>query len=270
MKSEKNVQRSTANTQRPSGTNVDVQRSATNHPLVQGSGLRVQGSGFPHTPSTTNHTPSHPNSSFPTPNFSARTRAAFTLFELLAVITIIGIVLAVTLGSFTGWGDAQAVRGSVDVVEAALSQAHDYAVARRVPISFEYQTAVTNMLKKTATFQFIQESSLESATNLNASTSDTSTQCLGSSARLPGSVWLLRRWQSSLTADDAEDRFVFLPNGRVLNPVSSHSLELLVVSRKTRSDGLPCVVYHLSIDPTCGALSTSKFNVDSLSGSLQP
>ena len=194
----------------------------------------------------------------------------FTIFELLAVITIIGVVLAVTLGSFTGWGDAHAVRGSADVVEAALNQAHDYAVTRRVPVSFEYQTAVTNAFKKTTTFQLVQEASIESATNLNAAASDSAAQVLGSTGRLPGSVWILRSWQASLTTDDTEDRIVFLPNGRAVNPTEGHQLQLLIVSRKTRNDGLPCVVYHLSVDPDCGAVTTAKLDVDTIGSSAQP
>jgi len=242
----KNVHRSTLNAQRSSF--FGVRRSTIDHQ-----------------PSTTNHAP-------PTPKFSSsRIRAeGFTLFELLAVITIIGIVLAVTLGSFTGWGDASAVSGGAKVVEAVLNQAHDYAVARRVPVSFKYQTAVTNALKKTTTFQLVQEASIESATNLNATASDSAAQLLGSPSRLPGGAWILRRWQASPTEDDAEDRIVFLPNGRVVNPADGHTLQLLVVSRKTRSsDGLPCVVYHLAIDPVCGAVTTTKLDVDAVGSSLQ-
>lgn len=250
MKTGKNAQRPTFNTQRLSGTNFDVQRSTTNHPLVQGSGLRVQGSGFPHTPSTTNHTPSHPNSSFPTPNFSARTRAAFTLFELLAVITIIGIVLAVTLGSFTGWGDAQAVRGSVDVVEAALSQARDYAVARHLPVVFHYETdcCSTNAIRKTAAFMLA---------TIDGHPLGTGTQ------RLPGSAWLTPESTIQTAAPNAEGQYVFLPDGTVTNAFSySQTYRFFIISRKMRnsSANVPAIAYSVTIDPSSGTVNAERYD----------
>lgn len=197
-----------------------------------------------------------------------KTRAGFTLFELLAVITIIGIVLAVTVGAFQSWGDAHAVRGSAEVVEAALSQAHDYAVAQRVPVSFEYQTAVdgTNGVKKIARFQLLRETSVAAATNQTAlvAASDLP-QPFGTIQRLPGSVWLLNTPVSDPTADEAADTIVFLPNGRACNPTPGREARLFVVSRKMRSSTqTPNMAYQIDVNTADGAVSTLKLNTEEL------
>ena len=194
-----------------------------------------------------------------------RARNGFTLFELLAVITIIGIVLAVTLGSYHGWGDAQAVRGSAEVVESALNYARDYATSRRVPVSFEYQTAIgtTNGIKKVAQYQLIQETSVEAATNATA-TAVLPKNVLGPVQRLPGSVWIIRQWPVEQIAEDASDRFVFLPSGKVIHPIPARNLQLFVVSRKMRRDGLPNMLYQLTVNPENGTVSATKLNPNNL------
>mgnify|MGYP001172886713 CR=1 FL=1 len=189
--------------------------------------------------------------------------SGFTLFELLAVITIIGIVLSVTLGSFTGWGDAQAVRGSAEVIESALVQAHDYAVAQRVPVSFEYQSSLTNTLKKTAQFQLVVEPSMEAATNQTQGAENEGAQLLGSVQRLPGNALLVKKVVINDTSEDnAADRLVFLPNGKVCNPQTEGWLHLFVVSRKLRSDDLPNIVYRIDVDPVNGTATASKCDLN--------
>jgi len=183
---------------------------------------------------------------------------------LLAVITIIGIVLSISLGSFTGWSDAQAVRGSADVVEAALAQARDYAVTHRVPVSFEYLTGIdaTNGIKKTSEYLLEQESSLAVATNQVRSTTAPAPQLLGSTQRLPGNAWLVSQVPLPNVTDSVSDRFVFLPNGKACNPQTANNLCLYVVSRKMRDTPAytPTVIYRIDIDPANGTASATKCN----------
>ena len=63
---------------------------------------------------------------------------AFTLFELLAVLTVIGIGLAILVGSYGSWGTAHALTGATRVVEAGLQQARTLAVTRRAYVAFSY------------------------------------------------------------------------------------------------------------------------------------
>ncbi|HPS06572.1 MAG TPA: type II secretion system protein [Kiritimatiellia bacterium] len=183
--------------------------------------------------------------------------SGFTLFELLAVITIIGIVLAISLGSYTGWGDAHAVRGSAEVIEAALSQAQDYAATHHAPVSFEYQTAITNTLKKTATFQLLKEARLEVATNWNNTvTAEGFPQLIGTVQKLPGNVWLVRRIPVQNNIDDGIGRLVFSPSGKVYS--SSGTPVMYAVSRKTRNDNKPNIIYQIEVSPANGAVAVTK------------
>ena len=198
-----------------------------------------------------------------------RARAGFTLFELLAVITIIGVVLAVTLGSYQGWGDANAVRGSAELVEAALASARDSAVSQRIPMRFDYQTlyAATNTVKRYAEFRVLRELSVASATNALLTGVRVPEELppenqIGPAQRLPGSAWLFRRVPANGDSDTL-DSFVFLPNGRVFSKPGDAPLRIFVVSRRHRiSDNVPTVIYRIDIDTSNGALSTTKLKPD--------
>jgi prepilin-type N-terminal cleavage/methylation domain-containing protein len=62
----------------------------------------------------------------------------FTLFELLAVLTVIGIGLAILVGAYGSWGTAHALTGATRVVEAGLQQARTLAVTRHAYVAFSY------------------------------------------------------------------------------------------------------------------------------------
>jgi len=90
--------------------------------------------------STFNAQRSTSNTNFRTlelPN-SRTSRSAFTLFELLAVLTVIGIGLAILVGAYGSWGTAHALTGATRVVEAGLQQARTLAVTRHAYVAFSY------------------------------------------------------------------------------------------------------------------------------------
>lgn len=84
---------------------------------------------------------------------SALRRHGFTLFELLGVLTLIGIVLVVLLGSYGSWGTAHAVTGTTRVLEAGLQQARSLARTQNEYVAFKYGTQTTNGIQTVSFFQ---------------------------------------------------------------------------------------------------------------------
>ena len=83
-------------------------------------------------------------------------RRGFTIFELLAVLTIIGITLAVTLGAYNSWATVHALDGAVRTVEAGLLHARSLAKAKNTHVMFSYYTPyddATNTLKQITSYQ---------------------------------------------------------------------------------------------------------------------
>ena len=80
-------------------------------------------------------------------------RAGFTLFELLGVLTLIGIVLVVVLGAYGSWGTAHALTGATRVLEAGLQQARTLARTQRAFVGFEYGSVSTNAAQTVTGFQ---------------------------------------------------------------------------------------------------------------------
>lgn len=83
----------------------------------------------------------------------ARSCAAFTLFELLAVLTIIGIGLTILVGSYGSWGTAHALTGATGTVEAGLQQARTLAIAQNTYVAFSYGSQATSIPHVVTGFQ---------------------------------------------------------------------------------------------------------------------
>ena len=66
--------------------------------------------------------------------------AGYTLFELLAVLTVIAIGLSILSGAYNSWGTAHAFTGATRVVEAGLQQARALAMSQRAYVAFSYST----------------------------------------------------------------------------------------------------------------------------------
>ncbi len=82
-----------------------------------------------------------------------RTQAAFTLFELLAVLTLISIGLVVLVGSYSSWGSANALTGATRVLETGLQQARAFALSRGTYVAFDYGSFETNDIQTITGFQ---------------------------------------------------------------------------------------------------------------------
>jgi type II secretory pathway pseudopilin PulG len=61
-------------------------------------------------------------------------RKGFSILELASVLAILLLILGATMGAFLGWQHGAAVRGAEDQVYAALSNARQIAILRRMPV----------------------------------------------------------------------------------------------------------------------------------------
>ena len=67
-------------------------------------------------------------------------RPGFTLFELLVVLTITGILLALAVPRFAVASDQAAVRAALGDLAAAFSAARQTAILRRAPVTITLDT----------------------------------------------------------------------------------------------------------------------------------
>jgi Tfp pilus assembly protein FimT len=68
------------------------------------------------------------------PHDSKSHRAGFTILELASVLAILLLIIGATTGAFLGWQHGAAVRGAEDQIYAALSNARQLAILRRMPV----------------------------------------------------------------------------------------------------------------------------------------
>jgi len=67
----------------------------------------------------------------------------FTLFEIIAVLTVISIALTVVLASYTSWATVHALDGAARTLEAGLLHARTSAKAKSTYVMFFYETTGT-------------------------------------------------------------------------------------------------------------------------------
>jgi len=81
-------------------------------------------------------------------------RRGFTIFELLAVLLIIGLALVVVLGSYTSWATVHALDGAVRTIEGGMLHARTIAKAKNTYVIFSYVTSdpSTNVLRQTSSY----------------------------------------------------------------------------------------------------------------------
>ena len=68
-------------------------------------------------------------------------RSAFTLLELIVVLTVTGVLLALAVPRFSALRDRQAVRAAVDELGIGFATARAAAVARRAMVAVVFDTA---------------------------------------------------------------------------------------------------------------------------------
>ncbi len=68
-------------------------------------------------------------------------RRAFSLIELITVLTIFSLLIAISVGTYYAWNQTAALRGATDLTLSGLTRARQYAITQRVPTYFYFTNA---------------------------------------------------------------------------------------------------------------------------------
>ncbi len=201
------------------------------------------------------------------------TRAAFTLFELLAVLTITGIIFMLILGSYNSWSTIQACNGTAGILKAGMLQARTLAQARNRYVGFEFSTVVSNNIQQLSGFQIYLctnetgnteqlLSSLDATGTLEAQQSIVDQMGITVAApyqRLSNHISLFSAPViSALNLQNPEQGAIlfFRPDGSVWSGYSSHSHYAGVYTRKLFNENP--LIRILRIDLATGSIETIK------------
>jgi len=203
---------------------------------------------------------------------------AFTLFELIAVLTVIGIGLAVLVGAYGSWGTAHALTGATRIVEAGLQQARTLAVTRRAYVAFVYGSEVTNQTRVVTGFQtFLCQptndtisveavlSNMLNSGDIWAGPADDLFTPATPHQRLSGHVRLAYAQETApISPDSGSDMwlFFFRPDGSVFSaPDDKHAHHIMVYSQERFHRGNNTsepLLRYLRIDLATGTVTIIK------------
>ncbi len=86
-------------------------------------------------------------------------RLGYTLFELIAVLTVSGIIFTVVMGSWNSWSTVHATNGAAKIIKAEIHKARSLAMAKNRYVGFELTSHTINQV------QHITSSQLYLSTN---------------------------------------------------------------------------------------------------------
>ena len=198
-------------------------------------------------------------------------RSAFTLFELLAVLTITGIIFMVILGSYNSWSSIHACTGTTRILKAGMTQARTLAQAKNKYVGFEFSTSSSNRIQQLSGFQIYlctNETgnteqllkSLQSSGTIAQQQSIVNEMGISYAApfhRLSTHIRLVSS-TSPLNLNNMEDGAIlfFRPDGSVWSGYESHSHYAVVYSRKLFNENP--MIRLLRIDLATGSIETIK------------
>jgi Tfp pilus assembly protein FimT len=167
---------------------------------------------------------------------SKSNRKGFTILELASVLAILLLIIGATTGAFLGWQQGAAVRGAEDQVYAALSNARQLAILRRMPVGLALgvTTNAPGYPPRGYCFAFTND-------DFNARISEIAFLPLRSSLTVSNA------WE---TIDPDLDPFVirFLPDGRTQPDLDSDPVVVTIgITRNGASTSR-----HIRLDPLTG------------------
>lgn len=200
--------------------------------------------------------------------------SGFSLFELLAVLAAIGIIMSIVVGSYSSWGTVHALKGAMRTLEAGLIHAHTIATTQQRYVVFSYsdlspaQTPLTGV----ACFQtfvytnIIDESVNEIALKQKWLSDNIDFEPVTRMTRLPRSICFNEHGTSQDTGLSDYSYFImFRPDGSLvpeydasgnINITRYINLETREKFAISRTDAAPLFRW-LSIDPHTGFVSST-------------
>jgi prepilin-type N-terminal cleavage/methylation domain-containing protein len=193
-------------------------------------------------------------------------RRAFTLFELLAVLTVSGVLFMVILGSYNPWAAVHACNGAARVLQAGVRQARTLATARNQYSAFDFNSYTTNRVQHVSDFRIYlctndtgrTEHLLDAIGAAGAlDAQHAAAHALGVTPAAPPQNLSGHIRLSSYTDDSSSEEsgavLFFRPDGSVWNGVETARYHYIAIYSRQLFDGFP-LARLLRIDLATGAV----------------
>jgi prepilin-type N-terminal cleavage/methylation domain-containing protein len=192
---------------------------------------------------------------------------AFTLFELLAVLTVSGVLFMVILGSYNSWAAVHACNGTARVMKAGLHQAQTLARAKNRYTIFEFGTHATNKLQNVSQFQIyictnttadIEQLLNEVSTTSTIEEQNTAFNAMGVAPAAPpqplsNHIRLSSMIDNPTGPEEVNGILFFRPDGSVWSGYPDNHYYFVMISSRQLFDELP-LQRAVRIDLTTGAV----------------
>ena len=203
-------------------------------------------------------------------------RHGYSIFELLAVLTVIGMVLAITLGSFRYWNTIRAINGAEKVVVSGIREARTLAMSQGKYVCFSFGNIYTNNIKEQYAFRILvctnRSDVIESLGSANYPPDELirTSYPAAPMQRLNGEVAMHHmdnydaELRSPVLTDETEPYFFFRPDGTLLqfytdDRTAPYQIALLTKTTLRDKNGWRRSMFvHICIDPITGIVSSEE------------
>jgi len=197
-------------------------------------------------------------------------RSAYTLFELIAVLTVSGIIFLLVMGSYNSWSTIHACNGAANILKAEIRQARAMAMSKNRYIGIFMESYTSNLVKQVNYCQLYictnDTGDVESLLDKIKSTSFKNQQDAfesleitpaGSELKLSGHVEL--ETYADETRDSPESGVLLFsrPDGSIWNGIEDSQYQYIEVNSRRLFNENP-ISRILLIDLTTGAVNITK------------